>query len=112
VHGTVTLNDDPARLEEELKESISDEFDTARSQLEGLKDTVPAFNKDFEPIEQPTEEADKDGEQDKYSVGEEDGGDGRDSGEGDEGEGGEDNEDDKDGEEGKFLVAISSAGTN
>ncbi|CCO31947.1 hypothetical protein BN14_05999 [Rhizoctonia solani AG-1 IB] len=91
VHGTVTLNDDPSILEAELKESIEDVFDIARSQLEGLEDTIPAFDKDFEPLERPTEEADED---DKDGT---DGADSKGSKDDMDGEGGEDSEDGEDG---------------
>ncbi|QRW21845.1 hypothetical protein RhiXN_06834 [Rhizoctonia solani] len=66
MHGTVTLNNNPARLEAELKESIVDKFNIAKNMLEGLEDTIPAFDKNFEPVEQPAKEG-KHGKENKGS---------------------------------------------
>ncbi|CEL53672.1 hypothetical protein RSOLAG1IB_06527 [Rhizoctonia solani AG-1 IB] len=106
VHGTVTLNNDPSILEAELKESIKDVFDIARSQLKGLEDTIPAFDKDFKPLERPTEEADED---DKDGT---DGVDSKGSKDDMDGKGGEDSEDGGDGGDGKLTVIIAFVGTN
>ncbi|KAF8700564.1 hypothetical protein RHS03_06633, partial [Rhizoctonia solani] len=71
MHGTVTLNNNPARLEAELKESIVDKFNIAKNMLEGLEDTIPAFDKNFEPVEQPAKEG-KHGKDNKSSENDED----------------------------------------
>ncbi|GAB1527971.1 hypothetical protein RhiTH_011160, partial [Rhizoctonia solani] len=71
MHGTVTLNNNPARLEAELEESIVDKFNIAKNMLEGLEDTIPAFDKNFEPVEQPAKEG-KHGKDNKSSEDDED----------------------------------------
>ncbi|KAF8712267.1 hypothetical protein RHS03_01176, partial [Rhizoctonia solani] len=94
MHGTVTLNNNPARLEAELEESIVDKFNIAKNMLEGLEDTIPAFDKNFEPVEQPAKEG-KHGKDNKSSEDDEDN---KGSEDGKENKGSKNGKDSKDGE--------------